>query len=160
MQSLAELSFAALRMAVAAILIWGALGKLAGGGDRIAALAGAWQEAGVPQAHLLVTASLGLQLLLALLLLVGLFTRLAGLANGANFALGAAVSGIFTGANWWPIALLVVLLLHFGVRGAGRLSLDALRPRRAAAAAGDGSLEDLLAAMNITPREGDGNDPG
>ena len=155
-----EITFAALPIAVAAILIWGALGKLAGGG-RITTIAQAWAAAGVPQAHLLVTASVGLQFLLALLLLVGLFTRVAGLLNGANFALAAAVSGIFTGANWWPFALLVVLLFHFGMRGAGRLSLDALRPRRLAAAPplDHRSLEDLLAAMKIEPRAGDGNDP-
>lgn len=147
---------AVLRLAVAGVLIWGAATKLVGGA-RLAELAAVWGAAGVPQPQLLVTASIALQLVLALLLLLGLFTRAAGLLNGGNFALAAAVSGIFTaGANWWPFALLVLLLLYFGLLGGGRISLDALRARRLA---GHGqSLEELLVAHGFRPS--DGNHPG
>src|SRR3712207_5746878 len=104
-----DLVLLVLRMAVSLVLLWGALTKLTGGG-RMDALANVWGAAGLPQPQLLVTLSIGLQLVLALLLLVGLFTRVAGLLNGVNFALAAAISGIFTsGSNWWPFALLVVL---------------------------------------------------
>lgn len=159
--SLTELSVAGLRMTVAAILIWGALTKLAGG-ERIAALAAGWAAEGIPEPHLFVTASVALQLALASLLLVGLFTRAAGLLSGVNFAVAAAASGLFTaGANWWAFALLVVLLLHFGARGAGPISLDRLRARRLAAAASlrESSLEGLLASMGIAPRSESGEGP-
>jgi uncharacterized membrane protein YphA (DoxX/SURF4 family) len=151
-----NLTFAILRIAVSAVLIWGALTKLVDG-DRIEALAEVWAAAGLPEPQFWLTASITLQLLLAVLLLVGLFARLAGLVNGVNFAVAAAISGIFTsGSNWWPFALLVLLLLHYGITGAGKLSVDGYRSRRAAA----GSLEDLLASMGVKPNSGDGNHPG
>ena len=154
-----ELTLAALRVAVAGILVWGALTKLAGG-ERIGELAEAWGAAGLPQPLILVTASIALQLALALLLLVGLFTRAAGLLNGVNFAAAAAVGGLFTaGSNWWPFALLILLLLHFGMFGAGRLSLDGMRAR-AAGPPPEPSVEELLGAIGIKARDGEGNYPG
>lgn len=157
--SATDLTFVALRLAVSLVLIWGALTKLAGG-ERLGALAQAWGAAGLPYPQLLVTASVGLQLILALLLLVGLFTRVAGLLNGVNFAVAAAISGIFMGANWWPFALLVVLLLHFGTRGAGRLSIDRLRARRLATALEQRSLEELLTSIGVKSVPDYGNNPG
>ncbi|HEX8527064.1 DoxX family membrane protein [Allosphingosinicella sp.] len=160
--SATELSFVVLRVAVSAVLLWGASTKLAGGGERLGELAQTWSAAGLPQAQLLVTLSIAAQLVLALLLLIGLFARAAGLLNGVNFAAAAAVSGVFAGSNWWPIALLVVLLLHFGMLGGGRLSIDALRSRRLAAGPplAERPLEELLASMGIEPQAGDGNYPG
>lgn len=158
----ADLTFVGLRVAVGGILIWGALTKLLGG-ERIGELAQAWGAAGLPQPQILVTASMALQLVLALLLLIGLFTRTAGLLNGVNFAVGAALTGIFTsGSNWWPFALLIALLLHFALRGPGRLSIDRARSRRLAnpPMLADSSLEDLLVSIGIKPQPGDGNYPG
>lgn len=156
-----DLTSAALRVAVAAILIWGALTKLVAG-QKIGALAETWAAAGLSHSQLWVTLSIGIQLVLALLLLVGLFTRTAGLLNGVNFAVAAAISGIFTsGSNWWPFALLIVLLLHFGMLGAGKLSIDRMRSRRLAAASlrQEGSLEELLISIGLKPRSDDGNYP-
>ena len=154
--SATDLTLVALRVTVGALLLWGALTKLVAA-DRIGHLAAAWGANGLPQPQLLVTLSISLQMILALLLLVGLFTRTAGLLNGVNFAVGAAISGIFTsGSNWWPFALLVLLLLHFGVLGGGKLSIDGMRSRRPA----EKSLEDLLGSMGFKPQSGGGNYPG
>jgi uncharacterized membrane protein YphA (DoxX/SURF4 family) len=151
-----DLALVGLRIAVSVVLIWGALTKLAAG-ERIVELAGRWEAAGLPQPQLLVSTSVGLQLILALMLLVGLFTRTVGVINGVNFALAATISGIFTsGAHWWPFALLIVLLLHFGMAGGGSFSIDAVRARRV----GAGSLEDLMDSMGIRPNSSDGNYPG
>jgi uncharacterized membrane protein YphA (DoxX/SURF4 family) len=156
----ADLGLAIVRVAVSTILLWGALTKL-GDGERIEALAAVWAAAGVPQAHLLVTLSIGLQLVLALLLLVGLYARMAGVLVGANFAAAAAVSGIFAGANGWAFGLLIVLLLNYGLLGGGRLSLDALLRRRLAPASpASGSVEDLLAKFGVEPVAQDTNNPG
>lgn len=156
----ADLGLAIVRIAVSMILIWGALTKLAQV-ERIDALAALWASAGVPQPYLLVMLSIILQLALGLLLLVGLFARMAGVLVGLNFAAAAAVSGIFAGANWWAFALLVVLLLHFGLIGGGRWSLDALVGRRSAAGTlpPPGSLEDLLASIGVKPLPEDSNNP-
>jgi uncharacterized membrane protein YphA (DoxX/SURF4 family) len=157
----AELTFLLLRIAVSTILIWGALTKLAAG-ERLDQLAAAWAASGLPQAELLVSISIGAQLIFAVLLLVGLFTRTAGLLNGVNFACGAAVSGIFTaGSNWWPFALLVVLLLHFGVLGAGKLSIDGLRRRRGSALQPAGrSVEEVMLSIGIRPQARQSNHRG
>lgn len=157
-----DLAFVALRLAVGGVLIWGALTKLPGGG-RFGELAEVWSAAGVPQPQLLVGTSITLQLVLALLLLVGLFTRAAGLLNGVNFAAAAAISGIFTaGSNWWPFALLIVLLVHLAMVGPGSLSIDAYRLRRRAPAPAPAasSIEELMASIGIEPQSGDGNYPG
>ena len=151
-----DLTFGAIRLAVSSVLVWGALTKLLVA-ERMEALARAWEAAGVPEAQLMVAASISLQLLLSLMLLVGMFTRAAGLLNGANFAAAAAVTGIFSaGVQWWPIALLVVLLLHFGIAGAGRLSIDGVRARRTQAR----SIEEIMLSLGVNPSAHDGNYPG
>ncbi len=156
----ADFGMALVRVAVSTILLWGALTKLANG-ERIEALAAVWAAAGVPYAYLLVAISIGLQLAQAFLLLIGLFARMAALLVAVNFTAGAVVSGIFAGADWWPFALLIVLLLHYGLAGGGRFSIDALRRYRLAAALQrQGSLEDVLAAMGIRAVPEASNNPG
>lgn len=158
--SSAGLTLAALRIVVSTILVWGALTKFAAG-ERIEQLAGEWALVGLPEPHLLVTISIGLQLALAMLLFVGLFTRTAGILSGLNLGMSAALSGIFSsGPNWWPFALLVVILLHFGMLGAGPLSIDAEKWRRLAAGREARSLEELLASLGIEPQSPDSNNPG
>lgn len=157
-----DFSFAVLRVAVGTVLLWGAFTKLIDG-SRLEALAGLWTAAGIPAAGLLVTLSVVVQFVLAGLLLVGLFVRLAGLIVGLNFAAAAAVSGIFSSPHWWAFALLVALLVHFALRGGGRLSLDAMfAPRPAAAAMPGGadhrSIDDMMATLGIEAERG-GNNP-
>lgn len=155
----ADLSLIALRVAVAGILVWGALTKLVSD-TRIGELAQVWSAASLPQAELLVMLSIGLQLVLALFLLVGLFAQVAGWLVAANFTAGAAVSGIFSsGTNWWPFVLLIALMLHFAMSGAGKLSVDAVRARLAALGAQPRSLDEVMASIGVEPRPEGRDDP-
>jgi uncharacterized membrane protein YphA (DoxX/SURF4 family) len=155
-----DMTFVALRIAVATILIWGGFTKLVDA-DRMSHIAAVWNAGGIPQPELLVAASVGLQLILAALLLVGLFTRTAGLLGGLNFVVAAAISGVFASPHSWAFVLLIALLLHFAIAGPGPLSIDRRMGRKYASAppAPNGSLEQLLTSMGFQARSDDGNYP-
>lgn len=72
--------------------------------------------------------SVGLQFGAGLLLLLGLWTRAAGLLIAANFVVGVVmVHWAEPYRGWWPAIVLVFIGLHFATHGAGRYSLDSWR---------------------------------
>lgn len=84
---------------------------------------------------LLAPLSVWAQFLGGALLIVGLFTRWAGLILAVNFVVAIVMvdrlgpQGL---RSVWPAAALVLISLHLAAKGAGRFSLDALlgaRPR-------------------------------
>ena len=67
---------------------------------------------------------------------LGLFTRWLGLVTMVNFIVACGMvhwPQDFPG--WWPALILVFLGLYFGLRGAGRYSLDAVIERRSSTGA-------------------------
>ncbi|GHA78945.1 DoxX family protein [Cognatilysobacter bugurensis] len=72
------------------------------------------------------------QFLCGALLVLGLFTRAAGLVVAINFVVAVVMvhwTQDFRG--WWPALVLVLLGLHFAAQGGGRYAVDAVwRSRR------------------------------
>jgi len=67
------------------------------------------------------------QFLAGFAFILGLFTRWAGLVTCFNFIVALwMVDSANPYPGWWPSGVLIALGLYFGLRGAGRYSLDAL----------------------------------
>ena len=82
---------------------------------------------GFPAPALMAPLSVAVQFGCGILLILGLFTRLAGLLIAANFVVAVVMvhwAEPFRG--WWPAIVLVFLGLHFAAAGSGRLGLDAM----------------------------------
>lgn len=72
--------------------------------------------------------SVGVQFACGILLVLGLFTRWAGLLIAANFMVAVAMVHFHENfRGWWPAIVLVFIGLHFATHGAGRFSLDRRR---------------------------------
>ncbi|NYZ63199.1 DoxX family protein [Luteimonas sp. SJ-16] len=86
---------------------------------------------GFPWPQLAAPLSVYAQFVCGVLLVLGLFTRLAGAVVAVNFVVALAMvhwQQDFRG--WWPALVLVLLGLHFSALGAGRYGMDALLARR------------------------------
>jgi len=82
---------------------------------------------GFPAPALMAPLSVAVQFGCGILLLLGLFTRAAGLLIAANFVVAVVMvhwAEPFRG--WWPAIVLVFLGLHFAAAGSGRFGLDAM----------------------------------
>lgn len=86
---------------------------------------------GFPTPALMAPLSVAVQFGCGILLILGLFTRAAGLLIAANFVVAVVMvhwNEAFRG--WWPAIVLVFLGLHFAAAGSGKLGLDAMFGRR------------------------------
>ena len=75
--------------------------------------------------------SVAVQFGCGILLILGLFTRIAGLLIAANFVVAVVMvhwNEAFRG--WWPAIVLVFLGLHFAAAGSGKIGLDAMFGKR------------------------------
>ncbi|ANY19677.1 DoxX [Tsuneonella dongtanensis] len=86
---------------------------------------------GFPAPQLMAPLSVAIQFGCGILLILGLFTRVAGLLIAANFVVAVAMvhwSEPFRG--WWPAIVLVFLGLHFAAAGSGKFGIDAMWGKR------------------------------
>ena len=121
-----DLSLALLRIATGAFLIYGTQDNVLSG-ERMQEFVGFLSAHGFVMPELMAPLSVYAQFVCGILFLLGLFTRWAGLVMCFNFAVAVwMVHWPQDYRDWWPAAVLVFLGLHFGLRGAGRWSLDAL----------------------------------
>jgi putative oxidoreductase len=82
---------------------------------------------GFPLPWLLAPFSVVVQFVCGGLLILGLFTRFAGLLIAANFVVAVLMVHFhepFRG--WWPAIVLVFLGLHFAAAGSGKFGLDGM----------------------------------
>ena len=99
---------------------------------RMAEFVGFLDQFNFPLPHLMAPLSVAVQFGCGILLVLGLFTRWAGLLIAANFAVALyMVHWDEALRGWWPALILVFLGLHFAAAGSGRFGLDSLaRGRR------------------------------
>ena len=86
---------------------------------------------GFPMPGILAPFSVAVQFGCGILLILGLFTRLAGLLIAANFVVAVLMvhfNEAFRG--WWPAIVLVFLGLHFAAVGSGKFGADAFLGKR------------------------------
>ncbi len=86
---------------------------------------------GFPAPALMAPLSVAVQFGCGILLILGLFTRIAGLLIAANFVVAVAMVHFnepFRG--WWPAIVLVFLGLHFAAAGSGKFGIDAMWGKR------------------------------
>ncbi len=80
-----------------------------------------------PLPHLMAPLSVTVQFAAGVLLILGLATRVAGLAIAADFAIAVyMVHWAEPPRGWWPALVLVFLGLHFAAAGSGRFGADRL----------------------------------
>lgn len=82
---------------------------------------------GFPFPWIMAPLSVAVQFGCGILLILGLFTRLAGVLIAVNFVVAVVMvhwAEPFRG--WWPALILVFLGLHFAAAGAGKIGLDAM----------------------------------
>ena len=86
---------------------------------------------GFPFPWIMAPLSVAVQFGCGILLILGLFTRIAGLLIAANFVVAVVMvhwNEAFRG--WWPAIVLVFLGLHFAAAGSGKIGLDAMFGKR------------------------------
>ena len=102
------------------------------------------QKFGIPHPELMAPVSVYWQFAAGIGFVLGLFTRWLGLVTTFNFIVACwFVHRSLDFNGWWPALILVFLGLYFGLRGAGRYSLDATIERR-------GSASPVHAAASIS----------
>ena len=83
-----------------------------------------------PAPNLMAPLGVWVQFISGALLVLGLFTRWAGLAVAATFVVAVAmVHFLEPFRGWWPALVLVFIGAHFATHGAGRWSVDGWRAR-------------------------------
>jgi putative oxidoreductase len=100
-------------------------------GARMQEFVGFCRQFGIPYPEIAAPLSVYWQIAAGIGFVLGLLTRWLGLVTMFNFIVACWYvhwSQNFTG--WWPALVLVFLGLYFGLRGAGRYSLDAVIARR------------------------------
>ena len=87
---------------------------------------------GFPAPELMAPISVYAQFLGGIAFILGLLTRWFGLITYVQFIVAVwMVHSPDPFPTWWPALVLIFLGLYFGLRGAGRYSIDALLERRA-----------------------------
>ncbi len=125
-----DLTLCALRVLTGAFLVhetWDNVSSAA----RMAEFVKFLGDFGFPAPALLAPLSVAVQFGCGILLILGLFTRIAGLLIAANFVVAVVMvhwNEAFRG--WWPAIVLVFLGLHFAAAGSGKFGLDALGSKR------------------------------
>ncbi len=85
---------------------------------------------GFPAPKLMAPLGVWVQFISGALLVLGLFTRWAGLAVAATFVVAVAMVHFAEPyRGWWPAIVLVFIGAHFATHGAGRWSLDGWRAK-------------------------------
>jgi uncharacterized membrane protein YphA (DoxX/SURF4 family) len=121
-----DLSLALLRVVTGAFLIYGTYDNVLSA-ERMEEFTGFLRAHGFVMPELMAPLSVYAQFLCGILFVLGLFTRWAGLVMCFNFVVAVwMVHWPEDFRGWWPAAVLVFLGLHFGFRGGGRWSLDAM----------------------------------
>lgn len=113
-----------LRLLTGAFLIVGVLDNIASA-ERMQEFIGFMTQNGFSNPEFWAPFSVWAQFVCGVLLVLGLFTRAAGMVIAINFVV--AVIMVFVGLpfrDWWPAIVLVFLGLHFAAAGAGRFGLD------------------------------------
>lgn len=98
---------------------------------RMREFVGFLDQFGFTSPELLAPLSVAVQFGAGVLLILGLFTRWAGLAVAANFVVAVVMvhwAEDFRG--WWPALVLVFIGLHIAATGSGRFGLDWFIERR------------------------------
>ena len=86
---------------------------------------------GFPAPALMAPLSVAVQFGCGILLILGLFTRIAGVLIAVNFVVAVVMvhwDQDFPG--WWPAIVLVFLGGHFAAAGSGKIGIDAMWGRR------------------------------
>jgi putative oxidoreductase len=85
---------------------------------------------GFPAPNLMAPLGVWVQFISGALLVLGLFTRWAGLAVAATFVVAVAMVHFAEPyRGWWPAIVLVFIGAHFATHGAGRWSVDGWRAK-------------------------------
>ena len=121
----ADIAIAALRLLTGAFLVYGVWDNIVSSArmDEFIAFLAAFD---FPSPELLGPLTVWVQIAVGILLILGLFTRWAGILLAVNFIVG--VVGVHWDQSfreWWPAIVLVAIGIVFTTAGAGRWSLDA-----------------------------------
>jgi putative oxidoreductase len=123
-QPFADFMLLLLRVFVGLFLIWSVLGKVLHS-DQMVAFADFLAKHHFPSPELLARVSVYSQLLAGGALVLGLFTRWAGILCAINFAVAIAMVDRFEGMRGvFPSGFLVGIGLYLATYGAGRISID------------------------------------
>lgn len=113
-----------LRLLTGSFLIWGVFDNIADPA-RMAEFAEFLRQFDFPAPALMAPLSVWLQFGCGLLMILGLFTRWAGLVMAANFTVGFLMVHLADDfRTQFPALILVAVSLHVAAAGAGRFSLD------------------------------------
>ena len=97
---------------------------------RMQEFVGFMTQFGVPAPNLMAPLGVWVQFISGALLVLGLFTRWAGLAVAATFVVAVAMVHFAEPyRGWWPAIVLVFIGAHFATHGAGRWSVDGWRAK-------------------------------
>lgn len=97
---------------------------------RMQEFVGFMTQFGFPAPNLMAPLGVWVQFISGALLVLGLFTRWAGLAVAATFVVAVAMVHFAEPyRGWWPAIVLVFIGAHFATHGAGRWSVDGWRAK-------------------------------
>ncbi|WFL76059.1 DoxX family protein [Altererythrobacter arenosus] len=125
-----DLTLAALRVLTGSFLIYGTWDNIVSPA-RMQEFVDFLTAFGFPEPQLLAPLSVWVQFISGVLLVLGLFTRWAGVLVFANFVVAVVMvhwAEDFRG--WWPAIVLVFLGAHFAAAGAGPFGMDRFLPNR------------------------------
>jgi len=130
LSGLEDAALALMRVGIGAFLVWGVSDNITSP-DHMATFQGFLAQHGFPAPALLAPFEVWLQALIGAALMLGLFTRWAGLLLAVNFVIAIVMVDRLGGlrASFGSLSL-VLIGLYLATRGAGRLSLDQLLFRR------------------------------
>jgi putative oxidoreductase len=112
------------RLVIGAFLLWGVADNILSSA-RMAEFAQFLAANGFPIPHVMATLSVWVQALVGVALILGLFTRWAGLLCAINFAVAVAMVDAKLGVRGaFPATALVLFGLLFATLGGGRHALD------------------------------------
>jgi putative oxidoreductase len=125
-QSFGDFALLILRLVVGLFLIWGVWDNITSSAE-MAKFAGFLEHHKFPNPAILAPLSVYTQFLAGLGIVLGLFTRWAGILVVVNFVIAIVMVDRFAGVRGtFPAAALVAIGLYLATHGAGRLSLDTI----------------------------------
>ncbi len=127
----ADAALLATRLLTGAFLIHGVWDNIVSA-ERMAEFVGFLTASGFAMPELMAPLSVWAQFAIGIALVLGLFTRWAGLLLAFNFIIGVImVHWDQSFREWWPAIVLVALGLVFATIGAGRYAIDRHLEKRA-----------------------------
>lgn len=119
-----------MRLVTGGFLVWGVWDNVTNPAD-MAKFAAFLGKFGFPAPSLMAPLSVYTQFAAGLGILLGLFTRWAGLLAAVNMIVAIVMVDRFGGPRgMWPAGALVLIGLYLAAHGAGRFGLDAILARR------------------------------